>query len=55
MGSNEKVRDWQTVANELGTETDPAKIHALVEELTEAMARANPHSKYAVVPHKKTA
>jgi hypothetical protein len=55
MESEGKRRDWQTIAQELGKETSPERIAALVLELQEAMERANPYSKYEIDPQRKTA
>jgi hypothetical protein len=55
MESDGKSRDWQTIAHELGLETNQERIVLLVKELEEAMERANPYSRYTIDPQKKPA
>jgi hypothetical protein len=55
MKSDGPLRDWQTIVQELGKETEPERIAVLVKELQEAMERANPHSKYEINRQNKTA
>jgi len=35
--AKEEPRHWRVIAQELATETDPAKVRTLVEELTRAV------------------